>query len=1044
MTTKIMVGQFSKGLRNDVTAFNVDNDSFPTLTNAYQWRQRIKRKRGTQSFTRFSRFFNSLNTNYFYNPGNTSFELDSGEGNLLTGFTDLTTIGYPSLVPGTIKINDETATLTYTDDSDGNLVISPSPTVLGYVNYATGSFIIIGAASDIVDARFSYFPGLPSLGLEPFVQDSSTFPLELGFDQTYAYNILLSQTSSVPESPYLSYSVSFYNNLPTSGGYTQKTLFTPVNWNLQNYQQMWTTNYAGALWAVPGIDSPFSGNSVGMQFKLCASVTYASPISLTITITEMQESLVKGDWVFINEVTSSNDMTTGVPYAVTVNLQTGYVSTDPTNDGTTTTLTVVFPTATIADQTYGAGMLQYLTNTAYPTKDCIRWYNGAPTSIPPSSTRIFGKGWVNFMPPLSLSAFGVGDLPPKQYYLVGSRMVVPFKDRLLFFGPIVQTSNGSPIYLQDSVIYSQDGTPYYTASFPASTSPPLYPPLTGIAYTSQLVPANQTGTPVSFIGDAFGYGGESTPGYARPITSVSINEDALIVGLSDRQARLLFTGNDVNPFNFYIINSELGSDSTFSTITLDRGVLSMGGRGLILTSQIASQRIDLEIPNEIFSTDLLNQGAFRVCSQRDFQNEWVYFSYPSNQSGVSIYPDTTLQYNYREQTWGLFYESYTTYGTVRVVTGDTWLTWTNPWGTYTDPWTSGQTTLEQPQVIGGNGQGFVLIRGVGTDEGYSLFIQSIDGSEITSPNHNLNENDYIVINNCIGTVGTQINGKIFQVTDVTQDTFNVFPPIQGSWTYTGKGLITRLYIPLIQTRQFPTAWELGRKTRLGAQQYLLTKTDNSQITLYIYLSQDSATAYNAGLLVPSDEATNGSLIYSTVLYTCPESINLGLTPFNVNLQMTQDNTFGSSGSLQIWHRVNTSLIGDTVQLGLTLGFDEMTSYITTGPQFTITGATNANPCVLTCVNDLEEGDLVQITQVVGMTQLNFISPYSTPNPPPGSYNYYQVISSDGSALAINIDSTSFGEYVSGGIVQQVYNPDPTAEIELHSFVINISPSQLLA
>ena len=70
MGEKIVVGPISKGLRNDVTPFNVDNDSFPTLINAYQWRGRVKRKRGTSLLGRLQRYFSSLSSSY--NPGSTT------------------------------------------------------------------------------------------------------------------------------------------------------------------------------------------------------------------------------------------------------------------------------------------------------------------------------------------------------------------------------------------------------------------------------------------------------------------------------------------------------------------------------------------------------------------------------------------------------------------------------------------------------------------------------------------------------------------------------------------------------------------------------------------------------------------------------------------------------------------------------------------------------------------------------------------------------------------------------------------------------------
>jgi hypothetical protein len=70
--------------------------------------------------------------------------------------------------------------------------------------------------------------------------------------------------------------------------------------------------------------------------------------------------------------------------------------------------------------------------------------------------------------------------------------------------------------------------------------------------------------------------------------------------------------------------------------------------------------------------------------------------------------------------------------------------------------------------------------------------------------------------------------------------------------------------------------------------------------------------------VPEPNSVNDSLIYSTVLYTCPESTNLGLTPANINLQMVT-----AEFQSQTWHRINTSLIGDTVQVGFTMSDSQM-------------------------------------------------------------------------------------------------------------------------
>lgn len=66
----------------------------------------------------------------------------------------------------------------------------------------------------------------------------------------------------------------------------------------------------------------------------------------------------------------------------------------------------------------------------------------------------------------------------------------------------------------------------------------------------------------------------------------------------------------------------------------------------------------------------------------------------------------------------------------------------------------------------------------------------------------------------------------------------------------------------------------------------------------------------------------------------------------------------------------------------------------------ITGVTQANPAVVTAVNAFVPGQIVQISGVNGMTQLNG--------------NYYVVTASTGVNFTINVDSTGFTAYINGG------------------------------
>lgn len=986
MGDKIVIGPVNRGLKNDRTAFVIDNDAFPTLINAYQWRGRIKRKRGTSLLGRLLRFFDSTSTAY---SSTSTINLSAGDktANILTGFS-LQTNG--NIVPGSVTIVDTTAGNTYTDPaSDGVLVGNPVGS--GTINYGSGLVFLNVLGPHAISATFNYYPSLPVMGLEDFASASSQFPGSLGFDTVYAYNMLTT-------SPYSIYSISFYKN-PQSAlytGYTRKTVSTPVAWNGQDYQQTWSTNYQGALWMTNGINIPFSTSNIGMQYKAITNlvITAAGPAA-TATLTIANHGLSVGDFLFINEIG-------GFVATTSPNYQTCYVVA-PTIDANN--VNVEFPNATLVGAYTSGGIAQYLTNRSDTTKDCIRFYDGDPTDGNATTPSLSGfKGWVNFCPPLNnivlFPNFSVGGLAPAQYYLVGARMIVPFKDRLLFVGPVVQTSaSGSQVYLQDTVIYSQNGTGFYTASFTGD------PSLSTTVFNPILQPTDQTATPTSYWEDQTGFGGFISAGLDQPITTVSANEDALIMGLLPTyQTRLIYTSNDILPFNFLLVNSELGSSSTFSTINMDKAVLTRGSRGFVMTSQNEARRFDLDIPDEVFRMNLTNNGTERICAQRDYISEWIYFTYPVNDITYK-YPNQTLQYNYRDESWAIFNECYTTYGLFRKQTGYTWATVGTiypTWDSWNDPWNAGTTTLLQPQVTGGNQQGFVVIRDDGTNEATSITVNNIsfataitgatqanpcvltcastfvpgqtvkisgvagmtqlNGNTYTitavtlstvsisvnataftaytsggiatptgmiySPNHCLNAGDYITFEGILGTSSASFNEKIFSVANPTSTEFNLSAAsIPTSGTYIGSGTIKRMYVPFVQTKQFPMAWEMGRKTRIGFQQYLLTTTPNSQITLLIYLSQNSSSAYNDGQIFPLPNAQNNGLIYSTVLYTCTESSNLGLTPANTNLQMNSEinnsGTNASSPQSQTWHRINTSLIGDTVQLGFTMSDDQM-------------------------------------------------------------------------------------------------------------------------
>lgn len=891
MPEQIYIGNFAKGLTTSRLPFVIDNDAFPTMYNFYSWRGRAKRKRGTIFLGQLEiqRQIAAM-PNSWQLP---SFNLVGGAGNLITQYS----------LGGTASISPTTISLliggqTYTDlMEDGTLQGSAGGT--GTINYATGDFTITGGGASAVVGFFSYFPGLPVMGLQDFdyisipnlPNVSTIYPFLLAFDTDYAYQVNQGMAQV------FFYDVSYY-----------KVTNNPVIWTGADYQLFWTTNYQSALWA--------TNNKPGFNFKPLTnvagvSVTQVSATRVNISITA--HALVLNDIIWINEVTGTIATGSGATANQNINGQTGQVTliidantvqVDFLGTAYLTTLANFQPGATGS-----GGIAQYFTSGAVAAQDGIKWYDGDPTSATglPTTTAV---GWVNFAPPLTAANVSIDDEPVAKYYLVGALAIVAYKDRLLFFSPWIQTSTGNPIQLQDTVIWSWNGTPYYAA----------------------LTPVSETNDPRAYYVDQTGLGGWLSAGIAQPIATVSNNEDVLLVGFGGkgRKTRFVYTGNDLNPFLFFNINSELPSDSTFSSVVLDKGAIDIGAYGIAMTDQQSCQRVDLDIPDSVFQIASLNHGAQRVNAIRDFFKEWIYFAYPVF-SSLWRFPTQTFLFNYRDNTWGLQYENFTNHGTFRAQRKKTWLTTGfHSWDTWREPWNSGASSALFPNIVAGNPQGYVLIKGQGTGESISGTIQAITNSlgeaQITSIDHCVRVGDYLYISGCLGT--TSINTMIGAVrTVIDANNFVIDLPFPAG-VYLGLGKFTRLSQPLLQTKQFPVYWDQGRQTRLSVQKYLMDFTSDSQVTVNVYLSQDPDDAWND----PLNNPPPSSLIYSQIMYTCPESVNIGLTPANVNLQMPT-----AEGQFQIWHRFNTSLIGDSVQIGITLSDVQMRNLTFATSEITLHG-----------------------------------------------------------------------------------------------------------
>ena len=820
MSSSLIIANFATGLETDRKPFIINNDAFPTMTNAYVWRGRILKKRGTIQLGRLQ-----------VNLSGSSLGNTSGSGALsINIITFLTLPSSSSIVLGSITVT--VGAQIFTETSPG--VLSNGGAGTGTINYATGLLTIQTApvlAATAVTISFGFYPDLPVLGLENFISSATTFPVLVAFDTTYSYQI--------NQNTQIFYNVTFY-----------KITGAPFTWQGANYQQFWSTNYQGAMWVTNG--------NAGFHFLTITNVTF---VLTTVTVTtSAAHGLVTGDYVFLNEVVGLTGIN-GVSGPITV---TG-----------ANTFTIVVPVAPNGAYISG-GIVQSLTRSIPGAGDGIKWYDGDPT------VALSTKGWVNFAPPLARFDATIPAFATKPDYLIGAQIIVPFKNRLLFFGVTLGRSDGTTVSYPNRFVYSQVGTPYYSAPAP----------------TDQVV------DPTAWFENVAGKGGFLQAPIPQRIITVQENKDVLIVGFESQQSKLIFTGNDSFPFFFQSINEELGSECTFSGVNLDIGVLTIGPYGIVMTSQVSSQRIDLAIPDAVFGIAAEENGLQRVSAVRDFRNEFIYFSFPPQEDeNFDIYPSQTLLYNYRDNTWALFEENYTHYGTYRKSTNYTWGTLNKvfaTWATWSNAWNFGIFGAQYPDIIGGNQQGFVMIKDKGTKEGISQYISGISGSLITSPDHCLNDEDFIEISGVVGDASMEaLNGTVQKILEINdKNHFTIESTTTG--TYLGGGVYVRLANIDVKSKQFPIYWSHGRKARIGTQRFLMENSGTGEITVSIFSDQNSVISLN-------NSAINPYLIYTDILLTHSET--------------TAD--YSAVGQDQIWHRLSNSFVGGTVQIGFSLSDDQM-------------------------------------------------------------------------------------------------------------------------
>ena len=518
-------------------------------------------------------------------------------------------------------------------------------------------------------------------------------------------------------------------------------------------------------------------------------------------------------------------------------------------------------TITQAGLTYIAGVCTGLVLSGYRNTngDGIKYYNG---------TR-----WFNFNPPINNTTA-----------LMGCKILIPFKNRLIAFNTFEGNNLGpASTNFPNRARYSQNGTPLIVSD-------------ATVTYVNN--PYN------SWLDNVVGRGGYIDAPTSEHIVSAEIIKDKLIVFFERSTWEFVYTGNHLLPFVWKNINTELGSESTFSTVIFDDGILGIGNVGIHSANINGVQKINLQIPDFSQEINNSNSGYDRVYGIRDFNNEMVYWTYTSF-VGNPIFPNRVLSYNYRNNTYSYYRDRFTCFGYFQKTTSYTWASLPyKTWASWTVPWNAGIGQSYYYQIIAGNQQGFTHLFNESCDNDISLSVTAIAGTTITCPNHGLEVGQYIRFDSLTGGTITPIDHstdtyKVMSITNVNQ--FVIDGTAAG--TYPGGGFIEVINHIDIRTKDFAPFLSEDYNMRYKLINFLFTKTEDGEVDVNFYINENSSEA-----IVP--------LVGTTAVRTRPET----------------NDTFAEDQE-KIWHGIYPNYSTDFVTIRISLSDSQIRDEAIEGSEF---------------------------------------------------------------------------------------------------------------
>lgn len=490
-------------------------------------------------------------------------------------------------------------------------------------------------------------------------------------------------------------------------------------------------------------------------------------------------------------------------------------------------------------------------------------------------------------------------------YVSTARIIVPFKNRLVLLNTIENDNAGGAGTGTTKAFVNRARYCFYGSPFAVN------------AWYEK----NQTDAG----GNVAAGGGFVDASTDEQIISAEFIKDRLIVYFERSTWELVYTNNQVLPFVWQKINTELGSQSTFSIVPFDREVLGIGQTGVHSCNGTNVSRIDNNIPDTVFEFETRNDAFLRTAGVRDYYTELVYWAFVDDlKQPTQRYTNQVLIYNYKNGSWAINDDCIMCFGYFEQSSDTTWassapLTWAQ--ANFT--WNSNVIQANQRQILFGTPGGFVLIldpevsRNAASMQITNMAFAASGFVTLTIINHNLSsqpyefdyDNDFVLIENVVAdaTTMTALNGNIFNVYDVLDantiviDTNNRSVPALTTGTYKGAGTCARVSNVQIRSKQWNPYVDKDRGFYLSKIDFGVQKTTSGAITVDYY-PNDSGVG-----MIAQGQAT-GAIMGNNILETFPYDARY--YPFERYQEM-------------LHHPIYFQTSGEFIQIGMSFSLDQM-------------------------------------------------------------------------------------------------------------------------